>query len=113
MRRLLSWASAAALLASAPAALAAGSSLPPGVSAHVEKDGAATVRCESACVIVLEARRGPRSARATHTLREAGTVTLRLSARELARLGPGQISFSVQVSRTSFTKHPAGAAGLR
>jgi hypothetical protein len=66
-------------------------------SATLSKQDVATIRCPSACTIVLRADRGPKRVQVTRTLAEWGTVTARISPRALLRLGNGRAALSIEV----------------
>jgi hypothetical protein len=66
-------------------------------SATLSPHGVATVRCSTACHIVLRARRGSHLVRVRVTLRASGSTKIRLTKSELKRLGRGRVAFSVEV----------------
>jgi hypothetical protein len=66
-------------------------------SATLSQQDVATIRCPSACTIVLRADRGPKRVQVTRTLAEWGTVSVRLSPRTLLHLGDGRAVLSVEV----------------
>jgi len=66
-------------------------------SATLSKQDVATIRCPSACTIVLRADRGPKRVQVTRTLAEWGTVSVRLTPHSLLRLGGGRAVLSVEV----------------
>lgn len=66
-------------------------------SASLSTHGVATVRCPTACHIVLSVRRGSHHVRVKVTLRASGSAKIRLTKSELKRLGRGRAVFSVEV----------------
>ncbi len=68
----------------------------PGVT--VTRAGVVIVNCPSACRIVATVRRGPKRRLISAALKERGTWKLRLSARSIARLGPGRAQLIVRVN---------------
>jgi hypothetical protein len=66
-------------------------------SATLSKRDVATIRCPSACTVVLRADRGPNRVRMARTLAEWGTVSVHLPPHALQRLGPGRAALSVEV----------------
>ena len=71
--------------------------IPQAATAKVSSRGVATVRCATACHIVLRARRGSHRVLDRLTLRAQGTGTVRLSKRDLARLGRGKVLVTIEV----------------
>ncbi len=69
----------------------------PSVAATVTAHGVATIRCLATCHIVLRARRGSHRVQVTVTLHANGTTTVRLSKRELRKLGRGPVLLSIYV----------------
>jgi hypothetical protein len=69
----------------------------PSVAATVSAHGVATIRCLAACHIVLRAGRGSHRVHVTVTLHANGTTTVRLSKRELRKLGRGPVVVSIYV----------------
>jgi hypothetical protein len=66
-------------------------------SASVSTHGVATVRCPTACHIVLSVRRGSHRVRVKVTLRASGSAKIHLTKSELKRLGRGRAVLSVEV----------------
>jgi hypothetical protein len=66
-------------------------------SASLSTHGVATVRCPTACHIVLIVRRGSHRVRVQVTLRASGSAKIRLTKSELKRLGRGRAAVSVEV----------------
>jgi hypothetical protein len=77
---------------------------PRAATAKLSTHGVATVRCPTACHIVLRARRGSHHVRVTVTLRASGSTKIRLTKSELKRLGRGRAVFSVEVDGKQVTK---------
>jgi hypothetical protein len=73
-------------------------------SATLSEHDVATIRCPSACTIVLRADRGSKRVEVKRTLSEWGTVTIGLSAHSLARLGHGRALLSVEVDGEALIK---------
>jgi hypothetical protein len=90
--------------ASGPRAAACGP--PPLLSATLSRQGVATVRCAVGCTVVLQARRRSRlhsyRVRLDRVLPAPGSVTMRLPAEALRRLGHGRVAFSVEIDGTPF-----------
>lgn len=66
-------------------------------SASVSTHGVATVRCATACHIVLSVRRGSHRVRVKVTLHASGSAKIRLTKSQLKRLGRGRAVVSVEV----------------
>ncbi len=66
-------------------------------AAALSTHGVATVSCPDVCHITLRARHGSRLVHVTVTLNANGTTTVRLTKRELRRLGRGSVVVSVYV----------------
>jgi hypothetical protein len=64
----------------------------------VTRTGLVFVICPSACRIVTTIRRGPKRRLISAALKKRGTWKLRLSARSIARLGPGRAQLIVRVN---------------
>lgn len=79
-------------------------------SATLSKQDRATIRCPSACTIVLRADRGPKRVQVTRTLAEWGTVSVRLTPRSLLRLGDGRAVLSVEVDGAVLVKRTLAVA---
>jgi hypothetical protein len=75
----------------------ASKSHPRQAAAALSKHGVATVRCPAVCHIVLRARRGSHRVHVALTLRANGTAIVRLSKRDLKRLGRGRSVLSIYV----------------
>ena len=71
--------------------------IPQAATAKVSSRGVATVRCATACHIVLRARHGSHRVLDRLILRAQGTGTVRLSKRDLARLGRGKVLVTIEV----------------
>jgi hypothetical protein len=67
-------------------------------SARVSSRGAVTVRCATACHIVLRARHGRHRIRIVRTLHGQGTASLHLSKQQLRRLGRGKLVLTIEVN---------------
>ncbi len=73
-------------------------------SATLSEHDVATIRCPSACTVVLRADRGSKRVQVKRTLAEWGTVTIGLSPHSLARLGDGRALLSVEVDGETLIK---------
>jgi hypothetical protein len=73
-------------------------------SATLSTHGVATVRCATACHIVLRARRGSHLVRVRVTLRASGSAKLRLTKSELRRLGHGRVVLTIEVDGKRVTR---------
>jgi hypothetical protein len=80
-------------------------------SATLSKQNVATIRCPSACTIVLRADRGPKRIEVTRTLAEWGTVTVGLSPHSLLRLGKGRAVLSVEVDGAVLVRRTLAVGG--
>jgi len=78
--------------------------VPRPASATLSTHGVATVRCATACHIVLRARRGSHLVRIRVTLRASGSTRIRLTRSELRRLGHGRVVLSVEVDGKRVTR---------
>jgi hypothetical protein len=78
--------------------------VPRPASATLSTHGVATVRCATACHIVLRARRGSHLVRIRVTLRASGSTRIRLTKSELRRLGHGRVVLSVEVDGKRVTR---------
>jgi hypothetical protein len=73
-------------------------------TASVSKHGVATVRCPTACHIVLSVRRGSHRVRVKVTLHASGSAKIRLTKDQLKHLGRGRAVFSVEVNGKQVTQ---------
>lgn len=78
--------------------------VPRPASATLSTHGVATVRCSTACHIVLRARRGSHLIRVRVTLSASGSTKIRLTKSELRRLGHGRAVLSVEVDGKQVTR---------